>query len=76
MSYSNWEYINSEELEDGGSVSKFKNRFTGHIENVVLTDIESKCMTHGEVCDRLLRQVGEYKSVDGLAGMISNMFGR
>ena len=70
----NWKYIDSGENDEGKTVSNFKHIPSGHIETVVLSDIEAKCMTFGQVFDKLLRQVGEYSSKDGLAGMVSSMF--
>ena len=75
MSYSNWVYIGSED-SDEKHISRYKNRHTGKIEEVVLTPEEAKHMTHGEVGERLLRQVGESRWQDEFASMLSNMMKR
>ena len=72
MGYSDWVYIGSEDT-DGKHIARFEHRQDGRIKEVVLTAEEAKYVTHGEVCERLLRQVGESRWQDEFASMLSNM---
>ena len=75
MAERDWEYIGDEDTEDT-HISRFKDRRTGKIEEVVLTHEEAKYLTLGDVVEKLLRQVGESLWQDEFASMLSKMFKR
>ena len=75
MAERDWEYIGDEDTDDS-HISRFKDRRTGKIEEVVLTPEEAKYLTLGDVVDRLLRQVGESRWQDEFASMLSKMLNR
>ena len=63
-------YVGSEDTDDS-HISRFEDRRTGRIREVVLTPEEAQHMTLGDVVDRLLRQVGESRWQDEFASMLS-----
>ena len=75
MAYRDWAYVGSA-TEGEWHISCFRNEHTGAVEQVRLTTEESESMTFGEVCEKLLRQVGEHTQQDELASMLSNMLNR
>ena len=75
MAERDWQFLGNEDTDDT-YISRFKDRRTGKIEEVVLTPEEAKHMTLGDVVDRLLRQVGESRWQDEFASMLSNMMNR
>ena len=72
MAERHWQNLGSEDTDDS-HITRFRDRRTGRIEEVVLTHEEARHLTGGDVVDRLLRQVGEYTFKDGLVGFLSNM---
>ena len=72
MAERDWQYLDSEDTDDS-HITRFKDRRTGRIEEVVLTPEEAKHLTLGDCVDRLLRQVGESRWQDEFASMVSNM---